>query len=181
MPFTVTTPPSVEPITTAEAKSHLNVTGSADDAYIDTLIQAAREYAEGFTRRAFITQAITAKFDAFPAWFELECGPLQSITSIQYIDTAGNTQTLVASNYTVDTTSTPGRITEAYAVSWPSTRDIVNAVTVTYVAGYGAASAAVPQPIIQAMLFHIGYFFDNREGGDVPQIVKTLLMPYKVY
>jgi len=181
VPFQITVVPSAEPISTDDAKTHLNVSDSADDAYIDTLIKAARQYAEDFTRRAFITQTIEAKFDKFPAYFELERGPLQSVTSIQYVDTDGNTQTLAASNYIIDKVSMPPRITEAYGVTWPSVRDIANAVTVTYVSGYGDASTDVPQQIIHAMLFHIGYFYENREGGDVPPIVKTLLMPHKVY
>ena len=40
-----------EPVTLAEAKLHLRVEHSDEDAYIGGLISAAREYAESFTNR----------------------------------------------------------------------------------------------------------------------------------
>ena len=38
------TPPAVEPVTLSEAKAHLRVDSTDDDAYIATLITAAREW-----------------------------------------------------------------------------------------------------------------------------------------
>ena len=43
---TIATAPSVEPVTTAEMKTHLRVTQSNDDTYIDSLVVAARQQAE---------------------------------------------------------------------------------------------------------------------------------------
>lgn len=63
----------------------------------------------------------------------------------------------------MDDKSEPGWIVPAYGYSWPSTRDDVNAVIVTYVAGYGANAAAVPLPIKQWILLALGTMFDNRE------------------
>jgi uncharacterized phiE125 gp8 family phage protein len=187
MPYTVTGAPATEPLSTAEAKTHLNVTTSDDDTYIGTLIVAAREYVQNRIRRSLITQTIAAYFDRFDGCFELERGPVQSITSISYVDTNGDTQVLASSVYQADLVTVPARIVEAYQQTWPGTRDQLNAVTITYVAGYGAA-AAVPQPIKQAMLLYLAHLYENRESvivgtivADAPQSVDALLSPYRVW
>lgn len=130
-------------------------TNTTGDPLISALISAARAAAEQELHRYLITQTLDAYFDSFPCVGRMVIGsrypeqipnefrlpPLQSVTSITYVDTAGATQTLAADQYTVDTKSQPARITPAYGVSWPATREQANAVTVRFVAGYGAASA----------------------------------------
>jgi len=177
----VTTQPTVEPITLAEAKTHLRIIHDEEDNYIMGLISAARKWCEYYQNRAYITQTITAKCDAFPLTFVLPMPPLVSVTSIQYIDTAGSTQTLSSSYYDVDTYAEPGRVTEAYSYSWPATRIIDNAVTITYVAGYGDP-ADVPEHIKHAIKLMVSHFYEMREPvventtiTNVPMSVKSLL------
>ena len=74
------------------------------------------------------------------------------MTSIQYVDDAGDTQTLSTSLYQVDTKSQPGRIIPAYGESWPTVRsDTLNAVTVNFVAGYGDDPEDVPAGLRHAV------------------------------
>lgn len=181
-----TTDAAAEPISTAEAKTHLRVTSSDDDTYIGTLIKVARKNVEQYLSRALITQTWTWKLDAFPSEFEVPYAPLQSVTSIQYLDTGGSSQTLDSSVYTVDANSEPGRIVEAYSQSWPATRDVIDAVTVTYVAGYGDAGSDVPEPIRQAILILVSQWYENREPvtpvdlREVPISVDYLLSSYRM-
>ena len=53
--FTIT-----EPVTLAEAKSHLRVYYDTDDSYISSLITAAREYAEAFQNRLLVARSESA-------------------------------------------------------------------------------------------------------------------------
>jgi uncharacterized phiE125 gp8 family phage protein len=111
------------------------------------------------------------------------------------VDSNGTTQTWAASNYTVDAPAgpecTPGRVIANYGVTYPSTQSIPNAVTVRFVAGYGAAASAVPYGIKAAMKLLIGHWWVNRQAvnltgpgnteSTVPLGVDSLLWPFKVW
>jgi uncharacterized phiE125 gp8 family phage protein len=162
--FQTTIEPSTEPITTAEAKSHIRVDVSTEDTLIDDYIKVARRLSERLTRRSFITQTITLKLDGFSGGeIVLPRSPAQSVTSIQYVDTDGATQTWSSSLYDVDTSSEPARVTPAYDEDFPDTRAVANAVTVTYVAGYGSASD-VPEELRLLIRLLVGHYFENREA-----------------
>jgi uncharacterized phiE125 gp8 family phage protein len=64
----VETPPSVEPVLLADAKTFCRVDASdtQDDLLITGLIQAAREYCETFTRRTLINTGFVQYLDWFP-------------------------------------------------------------------------------------------------------------------
>lgn len=187
--WSVTTAPASEPVTTAEAKAFANVEISSDDTLIDGYIKAAREYVERVgLARSLMTQTITLKLDMFPETDEtpilLPQPPVQSVTSISYVDTSGTTQAWSSSRYSVDTTSEPCRIVPAWGFSWPGTRYITNAVTVVYVAGY-ANAGAVPETIKTAIKFLACHWYQNREPiaigsavSNVPWTVQSLLETY---
>lgn len=187
MSLKVITAPAEEPVSIEEARAHLRITGSDQDLEISRWITGAREMAENYTKRALITQTVDYKRDSFPGWLIIVPRPaLQSVTSITYVDTDGATQTLSSSLYRVDSDSEPGRITPAYGEVWPVTREVINAVAIRFVCGYGAASA-VPQAIKDAMLLMIAEKNENREQSitgtiidEIPLNAKWLLRPYRV-
>lgn len=172
----VTTKPTDEPITLDEAKLNLRVTCDADDDLITALIVAARRWCEDYENRAYITQTITAKTFWLPDRIILPRPLLQSVTSVTYVDTAGDTQTLSDALYDVDTFREPGQITKAFNAIYPSIRGDVNGVTIVYKAGYGDASTDVPQETIQAIQIMTAYYYDDRAGENpIPEAVKNLL------
>ena len=146
---------------------------TTSDPLLAMLIASARAAAETELHRALVTQTLEATFDSFPRYpnpkfsdfatrFEILLPPLQSVTSISYVDTDGATQTLAADQYLVDAKSQPARIAPAYGCAWPSTREQNNAVTVRFIAGYGAA-ANVPACIKNWMLMRIKTLWENRD------------------
>lgn len=153
----------------AEAPS----TNTTADPELRALIVAARQYCETFTGRAFITRTLRLTLDAFP-WCEnhinLPRPNLLTVTSVQYVDTNGDTQTFSSSDYSVDTASLPGAIRLGYGKSWPSTRCQPNAVTITFTAGYGPARSDVPETIRAAMKLYIGDLYENRESSIIGTI-----------
>ena len=177
----VTTEPSVEPITLTQAKLNLRGDCSDDDTLITALIVAARRWCEDYENRAYITQTITAKTFWLPDQIILPRPLLQSVTSVTYVDTAGDTQTLSDTLYDVDIFREPGQITKAHSAIYPSLRGDVNGVTIVYKAGYGDASTDVPQETIQAIYLLIGHLYENRitvtdsQMHNLPLGVKSLL------
>lgn len=154
----------------AEAPS-VNTTG---DPLLGILIKSARQFAEQLLGRYLITQTVDLYLDCFPDW-EIKLRPLQSVTSITYVDTDGVTQTIDANDYMIDANSAPARITPAYGKTWPATREQNNAVKVRFTAGYGAASA-VPECVKNWMLMRIKQLYDQRDQVNVGSI--TTEFPY---
>jgi len=138
MDFKITTPPTHLPVSLAEAKRHLRVTDSNSDTVITNMIAAAFRWCELYQGLSWLYQTITIKLDAFADTMILSMPPLIAVDSITYVDSNGDTQTLSTSVYDVDTTSSPGRVTLAYDQTWPATRSVHHAVTITAKAGHVA-------------------------------------------
>lgn len=159
------TPPASEPIDVPTAKAHLRVDVADDDPLITNLIASARDYFERETDRRLVTQTWDQVMDSFPIWpdpLELKLGPVQSVTSVTYVDSTGATQTWAPANYVAEIAGEPARIQPAFAKLWPtSSLQTIGAVTVRYVVGY--ASAAVPKLYNEAVLGLIGHWYENRE------------------
>jgi uncharacterized phiE125 gp8 family phage protein len=180
---------TTEPVTLAEAKTHLRVVDTAEDDYITALIGVARQHAEMLTGRQFITGTFTLTLDRFPGYFgdiTLPRPSLIGVSSITYIDLDGATQTVSPALYQVDAQSQPGRLRPAYAQSWPTAKEQMNCVTITFTAGFGAAASNVPKAIKQAVLLLVSQWFENREPlvigtivAQVPMTVDALLGPYR--
>lgn len=158
------TPPSEYPVTIREVMDHLNNTNDDDTPKIARAIRTATQTIEIFTGRRLITQTREHYFDRFCDIMELPDPPLQSVESIKYIDHGGVLQTLPETVYTVDTKSTIGRVLRAYDQSWPSTRNIPQAITIRYVAGYGSAEH-VPDRFKDAILLDAQISADWGDSG----------------
>lgn len=189
------TNPAIEPLTLAEVKDHLRITDSDSDAMLTFYLGVARRYAEAFTRRMFVQRTFVETFDRFTSTIQLSRVPLVSITSIQYIDTDGNLQSVTNGSpqtYVVDTATEPGRVYLDYGQTWPNTRNQADAVTVTYVAGHATGTSSpldyslIPQEARLAILLLIGHWYENRDATseltikDVPLAWKHLLHPIRM-
>ena len=187
--ITLVTASTEQPVSLSDAKSHVGQADTMDDVYIRGLIGAARAHTEMFTRRAWIDRTVDWNLPAFPAFpillNEWPLAPLSSITSIKYVDNAGETQTWAASNYIVQTGLSPGVIELAFNVTVPTTRNQPNAVTIRKVMGYGGVDD-VPPDARHAMLMLIAHWYENREEVTdlrlvtVPTAAESLMWGLKV-
>jgi len=185
-----TTGPAAVAVSLSDAKNWLRVTNSDDDTLIAALVERATQFVENETRRQLINATWVMKLDTFPhgSFIDFPVSPLVSVTSIAYSDGNGDSQTLAASVYGVDTTQDPGRIFLKSGQEWPSTLDQANAVTVTAVVGYGTAASDIPAALVHAVLMLVAHFYEHREAvdprggqfGEVPLGVSNLVQQYRV-
>jgi len=191
MSLKLTTAPTEDPITKANAKIKLGIASAdtASDSQLDWMIPAARRWVEQRTGRALITQTWQLYLDEFSDVISLPLGNVQSITHVKYTAQDGTVTTMSASDYQTDLVSVPARLMPSYAAgSWPSPHpNTFNAVEVQFVAGYGAA-AAVPADIVEALYRIVGHWLNNQatlENGvtvtRVPYSVQEMLWPYIIY
>jgi uncharacterized phiE125 gp8 family phage protein len=162
----LTTGPTLEPFTLAEAKAQIRSVQNQEDGLVASYIKAARTAAEEYMGRALLTQSWTLSISEFVPVIPLPmAAPLASVTSVKYYDTSGVQQTLATSTYTVDTRSRPGRIALAADQTWPSVQSgrLVDRIQIEYVAGY-TSSALIPESIRQGMRIYIGYLDADRDG-----------------
>lgn len=180
MTWSVVTQPAEEPISLADAKTHLRVDDPAEDSLIQVFITAARQHVENVCERALMPQVWQEQMPSFPASIELRGGVVSAVQSVIYIDQDGVQKILDPSAYYAWLAARPPQI---YPIgSWPATRDQADAITVQYAVGY-ADAASVPGPLRAAMLLIIGDLYSNRSAQAGVQIfqnltVNRLLLPW---
>lgn len=191
--LSLVTGPALEPVSLIEAKSHLRIDASTTDydAEITAWIIAARRWAEGHTGRPIGQQTWKLTLDTWPGqcdrwgpgrWESLPYRdaillpkpPVTAVSSIEYVDVDGVTQTLAANQYIARLDTVPARIVPAYGVTWPDLRGDEGGVRVTFVCGEPASETTKA-----AIKMIVGHFDKNREAtgadADLAPVVGRLL------
>jgi uncharacterized phiE125 gp8 family phage protein len=195
MTLQLVTGPSIEPLEYEEVLDHLRIADVDEEsdessvAYIERLIKAVRLHLERVVlNRSLITQTWKLYLNEFPYgnYIEIPYPKLQSISSLKYTDSTGVQTTWAASNYIVDSVSTPGRLVLTYLNTWPVLSLYPsNPIEVQFVSGYGSLAEDVPEPIKQAMLMMISDLYENREEFSQANLkslglVESYLFDYRV-
>lgn len=179
--------PGAEILSAAELRAHCRVDHADDDAYLAALAAAARLRIEKETGLCLLTCSWRQTHDGFPGSagpIELFRSPLQSVSSVSYLDPDGN---LVAMD-AADWQAPEGRAVPFVqpAASWPSTDGSAGCVRIAYSAGYGALASDVPEPIRQAARLLAGHWHAHRESvadgappKEMPLAAEWLLDPYR--
>jgi len=177
------TAPAVEPVTLSEAKAHLRVDTATDDAYIGSLITAAREWCEQYLDRTLVHTQWVMRFDRFPPDgtmdIELPRPPMATAgtttaVALTFTYENGTTATYSTASYRVDRDGVPGTVKTLYGQTWPPHLQDDNAISVTWWGGYGSSGTSVPAAIRHAMLMLVGFWYENRSTVVVGSISKQL-------
>jgi uncharacterized phiE125 gp8 family phage protein len=186
----VTTAPQEEPVTLAQAKSHLIVQHNEDDTLISALIVAARRFVEMDIGRSLVTQTRRLYLDARETAppIVLPYGPVQSVTGFEVFDVDGNAWGAVTSSayYLAGDRICVGEATGA--ASWPTADRVYESFRITYRAGYGDGDD-VPGDLAHAIKITVGDLYLNRETlvgaglvvTNIPVSAKVLLQSYINY
>lgn len=221
----VVTPPQTEPIQPAEVRDYFNLPpgDSQIDRVVGQLIPTARKFVENTMARAFLTQAwqlslinwpgrdylnwpqaFTSEIDKYyrDNYIALPGTPLQLVTSISYITSAGETKSVTPVNPPTSTqtlgyvnvfkTFEPGRIVLPFSAIWPVDILMPGApITITYTVGYTSMEKLTAwegwHDSRQAIMMLIGDCYENRvPSSDVgatetAKVVEKWLMPFRVF
>ncbi len=197
------TPPVIKPVSLAEVKAALDIGYTAKDDLINGLVAAATTYLDGWTGvlgRCLCEQTWRQDFDDFRSCLRLPLFPVQSVSSIKYVDTGGAQQTIDANSYALREDALGAYVRFSTDYSFPPLNAEGAAVGVEYVAGYLDTPAAdaveadpeadppveaaaavprssnVPEAIKQAMHMMIRQWFDNPSNAVVGVTVAPMPM-----
>jgi uncharacterized phiE125 gp8 family phage protein len=178
-----TSPPAVEPLTLDDAKLHLRVTSTVDDALITSLIGTARQICENFTGLALIERDYSLYLDAWPEGeVLLPRPPLVSVALINIFDVDGNAVSFDAANYTVSTAGVPGRILLSNGVFLPQPGRTADGIEIQFRAGYGSTGADIPPPLVQGMKQLLADLYENRGDADALRAPDAMMLfqPFRI-
>lgn len=189
-------------ISLPEAKRHIRgVPGTEDDFIINDYIHSATEYVKEYLRVGLRTETFTLTLDGFGAsdefyrWRALDGGvhtgsivdlrggwgyvdlpfsPVQSVTSVTTFDRDDTSSVFSASSYGIDLQS--GRLYLNEGEVWPTNLRDYDAVSIVYVAGYGASN--VPEPIKGAIRELVRLAYDGCAMA-MSDGTKAALSPYR--
>lgn len=193
--------PASPPLTVAYARKHIKALGNDEDELIASWILAATQYVEGQTGRQIITATRELWLDRFPGpyvtavpctgWrIELPRPPLQSVVSVQYVNSDGTLQAFTdgASPETISyqvkapagTYARRGWIEPLASVAWPIAREESGAVRIRYVAGYGDYPDQVPELLRGVLCFLVAHFDQVRAAVHEVRRGQMMELPYGV-
>jgi uncharacterized phiE125 gp8 family phage protein len=181
----VTTAPTSYAVTLDEVKDALKIDrdDNSEIGYLTSLILTATQMCEAYTGLSFIAQTRTVKLDYFKRdSITLPYGPVNSITSIAYVDEDDANQAVDDTWYSIDTQSGVSTVRIGDDFDWPDTNRSLNNVVITYTTGYEDASL-VPEAAKQAILRRIAFMYQHRgdEKSGEDTVWMDLLDTVKVY
>lgn len=192
-------PPTGEPVTWAQARDFLKLSGDAEQGVVEAMIAAARQLVETWTGQALLTQTWQLSLDRWPARrrlareeegcrivslhgatvVELPLAPVQSVLSMQVEEQPGVMVTVDSGGYDVQ----GGFLASRPAVAFPRPVSRVGGIRIVFVAGYGALATDVPALLRHAILAIVAENYENRgfpgQQPVMPDIIKNALAPYR--
>lgn len=182
-----TVAPDAMPVSLSDIKRHCRVDHDDDNADLEDYVSAATEQLDGYDGilgRALITQTWRLDMLCFRDVMRLPLEPLQSVTSVTYYDGDNAQQTLASSVYGVYTDARSPIVSLKDGQSWPTAYVRPDAVSITFVVGYGATAIDVPSRLKSAIKLHAADLYEGREASAPDQRYSTmayerLIKPYQ--
>lgn len=174
---------TIDVVTLAEIKTQCHVDHSDDDAYLVSLVAAAVSHLEtrnGILGVALGNQVWELYADYFPCdALKIPLPPIFSVDEVAYIDPVTSAYVVWPTiNYQVDDKAFHGWVKPVN--SWPEPKDAMNAVRVTFTAGFGVSNDKIPASLRHAVKILAAHWYENREAvvvGMTSQNMEYALLP----
>lgn len=175
LPPVQTAGPQNPAVDLADMRQHARIDDAAEDALVQAYVASAAALVEKQSGRKLITQSWRQAFSGFADRLWLSLSPVQSITIVEYYDTANALQTLSSSLYRLQDGGGGAYVERDSDATYPDTYTRDDAVRVTVVAGYGDDSSALPPTLLQAVRLIAGLWSEEREDA-VPAELRAIPM-----
>lgn len=178
------TAPELEPVSLTEALQHCHANAGIEDSWFTLAIKAARIKAEEYHNRAYLQQTINYILDGYPCLpLKLPMSPVSEVLSIKTYDTDNIEASLDLVDFYFDYNSDPAIINLDFGKTWPTTMLRENSsIVIQYIAGYGTTQSSVPSLVKMAILFLVGYWYENRGmEHEVPDAFYNTLRPDRLH
>lgn len=151
-----------EPVTLAQAKTYIRVSGSSEDDLITAMITRARQAIERATSLAIVNKNVSVWFCNENGSFQIPFGPLTGTPVITNNETG---DTIAAADYRL------------IGGQFPVLKEpLLSDMKIVYTAGY----TTVPEALKGAILDQVNYIYENRGAnidslGFAPKVATTIL------
>lgn len=150
-----------EPLTVSDVKSLSVIDYTGYEAQIGLYIAGARDYVEQYCGTRLVTQTLSFKCDKFGDFAALPLAPVQSVASIEYVDSDGSNRALDADVYELRADGYDVSIALKYGRSWPI-QQVGSRVSITLVVGYSVAFE-LPPAVKSALILRVQREFSIAE------------------
>lgn len=152
-----------------DIKAHISELSDDSDVNISRLLSAAVSFVEESLGITLLETTRTMTLSDFPTLNEpvsFEYPPLTSVTSVQYYDLQNASQTLVETTdfNVIAPYRMPGMIVPIPDTNWPDTKARMDAITITYVSGFGTTHASIPENCKHLLRMLVAHYDRNREA-----------------
>jgi len=173
---TITADAAPLPVPLVEAKAHLRINVSDEDALLAGLLRAAADMCEAFTGRALVERAVAEVLAAPTAWTRLGAAPVRAIQGVEALAEEGTATALAAAAYAVDV--------DAAGDGWVRLLQFTGAkrIRVSYLAGMASGPNGLPEALrhgIVRLAAHLYVHRDRPDGAGPPAAVTALWRPWR--
>jgi len=182
------TGPSALPVSLAEVKSALRVDGGDSDGDLERLIRSAVAHYEGWSGIlgiALVAQTWRQDFNRFEQKMMLGLRPVQSVSSINWRNEAGQISTVAAADYALKTDA-GGRSYVRFVNDYSAPSDLYEdaAVSVEFIAGWPIVEnePTTPEDIKTAIILHVQKHYDEaaKANSDIlDRVERDLISKYR--
>jgi uncharacterized phiE125 gp8 family phage protein len=174
------------PLSLAEIRSWCRIDVVDDDPVLMGLVRSCTEAIESYCGLALISRTETQRFAGFVTPLTLYRRPLQSVTSITYLDQSGATIALPENAYRLagaGMASAYATVHPAAGTTWPATLAGPETVTVEATVGYGDSWNDVPEALRHSLLMMVATAYDYRHdigpSTEVPHASRVMLRHFR--
>lgn len=174
-------------LTLNEIRDQTRMETNDEDPYLINLISVATSYLDGpngILSKCLLTQTFEIDTPSLETSFKLPIIPVQSYTATYY--DANDSQQTLAQIFRIHKSPNGDYLKLIEGQSIPSLSSRDDAVTFTFVCGYGASRQSVPVEIRQAATLLVAHWFEQREPvafgaqpAEIPFSVDALLANHR--